>query len=204
MAEDDDVIVPSSGNTALDPTKAVNGLVGKVTDSLRTADAKQSPALRPSEALKPSAALQRSLTPTEEKNLGRPVGGDSGKADLEGYWTARKSMEMQDEANGIEKRPKSIIRDGGGHGASGSVRQRSGKFGISGAARRDFGIMKFKSQTFTDACSGAYTCIFPLSGYLPQVCGPFRPITIESIGGFPQSLSQEASNVGGPVNSDEV
>ena len=187
MAEDEDVIVPTEGNSALDPTKASSGLVGTIEGKANAA-----------------AEAARTSTGDASKFVSRPKGGDSGKSELENYWAKRRQEAAEDLANGIKPRPKSIINDGGGHGASGSVRQRSGKFGISGAARRDFGIMKFKSQTFTDACSGAYTCIFPLSGYLPQVCGPFRPITIESIGGFPQSLSQEASNVGGPVNSDEV
>ena len=190
MAEDEDVIVPTSGNPALDPTKAVSGLVGSSIEDKANAAA--------------NAASKSFGDPS--KFVSRPKGGDSGKSELENYWANRRAKAAEDLANGIKPRPKTITGDGdgGGHNASGSVRQRSGKFGISGAARRDFGIMKFKSQTFTDACSGAYTCIFPLSGYLPQVCGPFRPITIESIGGFPQSLSQEASNVGGPVNSDEV
>jgi hypothetical protein len=112
-------------------------------------------------------------------------------------------MDEEDKANGITSRPKIIMGEGGGHGASGSVRKRSGKFGISNASSKDFGVMKFKSTVFSNAVSSTYTCLFPLSGYLPQVCGPFRPITVETIGGFPQSLSQEASQVGGPVNIDE-
>ena len=180
MAEDD-VIVPSEGNSALDPTKASNGL-------------------KPSEPLKPSS------TPTEDKKAGRPIGGDSGKQKLEDYWANRRAKAAEDLANGIKPRPKVIFNEGGGGGGGGAGGggRRSGKFGITNSSARDYGAMKFKSKIFADACSGAYTCIFPLSGYLPQVCGPFRPITVESIGGFPQSLAQEASNVGGPVNSDET
>ena len=186
MAEDD-VIVPTSGNSALDPTRAVSGLVGSSIEDKANAAA--------------NAASKSFGDPS--KFVSRPNKlGDSGKSDLEGYWMGRHAMEEEDAANGIFKRPKIIMNEGGG-GGGGSSRARSGKFGITGASDRDYGMMKFKSKTFADACSGKYTCIFPLSGYLPQVCGPFRPITVESIGGFPQSMGQESSSVGGPVNMDE-
>ena len=186
MAEED-VIVPTSGNTALDPTRAVSGLIGSSIEDKANAAA--------------TAASKSFGDPS--KFVSRPKRGDSGKSELEGYWAGRKAMDAEDEANGITKRPSIIMGEGGG-GSGGSARARSGKFGITGASARDYGTLKFKSKVFTDACSGAYTCIFPLSGYLPQVCGPFRPITVESIGGFPQSMGQESSSVGGPVNMDEA
>jgi hypothetical protein len=185
---EEDVIVPSEGNSALDPTKALSGLVS-------------SSSLEEKANAVANAASKSFGDPN--KFVSRPKGGDSGKSELENYWANRRAKEAEDLANGIKPRPKIIMGEGGGGGGGGSSRARSGKFGITGASARDYGTLKFKSKVFTDACSGAYTCIFPLSGYLPQVCGPFRPITVESIGGFPQSMGQESSSVGGPVNMDE-
>ena len=192
MAEDEDVIIPSSGNTALDPTRALSGLV-------------RSSSLEEKANAVANAASKSFGDPN--KFVSRPKGGDSGKSELENYWKRRHEKAAEDLANGIKPRPKTITASGGGGGGGGerpSGIKRSGKFGISNSTAKDYGTMRFKSPVFKDAAMATYSCIFPLNGFLPQVCGPFRPITMETIGGFPQSMAQEASNNGGPVNSDEV
>lgn len=186
MAEED-VIVPTSGNPALDPTRAVSGLAGAIATASKTAS-----------------------DDVASKFVGRPrKEGDSRgydskeKSSVEGYWQGRMAMESMDRANGIEPRPKHVMGEAVGGGGGGGGR-RSGKFGISNSTARDYGSMKFKSPVFRDAAFATYTCLFPLSGYLPQVCGPFRPITTETIGGYPQSMAQESSQTGLTTNMDEV
>ena len=100
--------------------------------------------------------------------------------------------------------PRTAVGGGGGGEKRPSRIKRSGLFGISNSTSKDYGYLKFKSPVFKEAAMVNYSCIFPLHGYLPQVCGPFRPITTESIGGMPQSMAQEASTTGGPINLDEI
>ena len=188
--EEEDVIVPTSGNSALDPTKASSGLVGTISGKANAA----------------AEAASRSMG-DPNKFVSRPKGGDSGKSELENYWKRRHEKAAEDLANGIKPRPKTITASGGG-GGGGEKRpsriKRSGLFGISNSTSKDYGYLKFKSPVFKEAAMVNYSCIFPLHGYLPQVCGPFRPITTESIGGMPQSMAQEASTTGGPINLDEI
>lgn len=137
-----------------------------------------------------------------EKNRRRSLSeSDRQKEDLKGYWDNRK---RQYETGEREDRPKVIFGGGMGGGGGGSRTKRTGQFGVSNATSKDYGVMRFKSKVMQDAASATYTCIFPLNSYLPQVCGPFRPFGVETIGGMPQSLMQEASQSGGPVNMDEA
>lgn len=196
--EENEVIVPTSGNPSLDPTKeGSSGLVSRaVGDKLSDTRADKTFETRVGYS---GGKHWSEMAEESYKNSRRLLTeGDSQKEKTEAYWEKRK---RDKELSGKEERPKVIF--GEGMGGGGSRVKRTGQFGISNSTSKDYGMMKFKSKVMQDAAHATYTCIFPLNSYLPQVCGPFRPFGIESIGGMPQSLAQEASQGGGAVNMDE-
>ncbi len=175
MAENE-VIVPTSGNPALDPTKVKSGLVAS------------------------SAPKQKDWAQEveeSEKNRRRSLSeSDRQKEDLDEYWKRRNDEKRINP----DTKPKHTQTDlGGGGGSRGG---RGVQFGISNSSGVDYAVMKFKSRVMQDACSPKFTSAFPMNTHLPQVCGPFRPITLSSQGGLPQSSLQESIGTGIIPNMD--
>jgi hypothetical protein len=87
-------------------------------------------------------------------------------------------------------------------GGGGSARRAVGGAGRS--SDPTYGYLKFTSPLFQQhVISSQYKLIVPtIGGYLGQVCGPFRPLVMESQGGFPQALGGECSQVGMAINMD--
>lgn len=198
---DEEVIVPTSGNPALDPTaEGVSGIVARAVGN-KLSDTRADKTFETRVGYSGGKHWSE-LAEESYKNSRRLLGeGDIQKEKLKEYWEKRK----RDIESGERKtRPKVIFGSGMGGGGGSSRVKRTGQFGISNATSKDYGVMRFKSKVMQEAASATYTCIFPLNSYLPQVCGPFRPFGVETIGGMPQSLMQEASQNGGPVNMDEV
>ena len=177
MAEEE-FIGPTEGNPALDPTRVGSGLVG----SFETLDREAK----------------------EKISASRPlIEADRQKNSLDEYWAKRsadkdasKRSEKSKRASKVGER-RSAINEGGGGGSS---RVASSMQSLLG---NDYAVMKFKSPTMQMACeSSAYTCTFPVHGYLPQVCGPYRPISASYHGGMPQSGIHEATGTGYSLNRD--
>ena len=196
---DDEVIVPTSGNPALDPTaEGVSGLVARAVGN-KLSDTRTDKTFETREGYFGGKHWSERAEEAYKNSRRLLSEGDIQKEKLKEYWDNRK---RQYETGEREDRPKVIFGEGMGGGSSRV--KRTGQFGVSNSTSKDYGVMRFKSKVMQDAASATYTCIFPLNSYLPQVCGPFRPFGVETIGGMPQSLMQEASQNGGPVNMDEV
>lgn len=196
MAEEE-VIVPTSGNPALNGD-AVSGLVARmVGDKLSDTRADKTFETR----LGYYGGKHWSERAEEaEKNRRRSLTeSDRQKEDTEAYWAKRR--DRRDRLGQNEERPKAILSGGYSGGGDGG-RARIARFGIGNSSSVEYAQMRFKSKTMQEACSPKFTCAFPMNTHLPQVCGPFRPITLSSQGGLPQSSLQESIGTGIIPNMD--
>lgn len=197
MAENE-VIVPTSGNPALDPSKAESGLVARLNLEGKFSDTRKEQVFE--QRLGYYGGKHWSERAEEsEKNRRRSLSeSDRQKEDLKEYWDKRKDRDRRSPDN----KPKHTQSGGYGGGGSGMTRARVMQFGISNSSGVDYAMMKFRSKTMQDACSPKFTCAFPMNTHMPQVCGPFRPITLSSQGGLPQSSLQESIGTGLIPNMD--
>lgn len=190
---DDEVIVPTSGNPALDPSQTESGLVGR----LNLGDPRSDKTFV-KEGSSSGGKHWSEIAEESEKNRRRSLSeSDRQKEDLKAYWDKRMDEKRR---NPEKEKPKATFHDAGGGGGRG--RWRSMQYGISNSSGVDYAMMKFKSKTMQDACSPKFTSAFPMNTHLPQVCGPFRPITLSSQGGMPQSSLQESIGTGIIPNMD--
>ena len=195
MAEDE-VIVPTSGNPALDPSRAESGLVAKLNLQGKFSDTRAEQKFETRVGYFGGKHWSE-MAEDGEKNRRRSLSeSDRQKEDLDEYWRKRKD----DARRNPDNKPRHTQSGGGGGG--GGWGGRGMQFGISNSSGVDYAVMKFKSKVMQDACSPKYTSAFPMNTHLPQVCGPFRPITISSQGGLPQSSLQESIGTGIVPNMD--
>lgn len=192
---DDEVVVPSEGNAGLDPARAA---LKPILDYLGGQEGDSAPSGLTTKSTKEfvSGSQSESTTPT---------------ASSEGYSmfakTAEGAEKMNTEVVKYEpdsekgKRQKVVILEGDG-GGGGRARNPIGGAGRSTDA--SYGYMQFKSPLFRQHVgSSQYKLLIPLGGsYLPQIAGPFRPLTMETQGGVPQCLGAEAAGTGMPINMD--
>ena len=187
MAEDE-VVVPSEGNAGLDPARAalkpiLDYLDGSGGDSapsgLTTKSTKEFVSGSKSESTTPTASSEKP-TPAPEKE----------------YPTSKLPEDEKKERVKIVEGLDPPAR------ASRGVRNATGGAGRSMDA--SYGYMQFKTPLFRQHIgSSQYKLIVPThGGYLPQIAGPFRPLTLESQGGFPQCLGPEAMGTGMGINID--
>lgn len=140
----------------------------------------------------------------QEKNRRRSLTeSDRQKEDTEAYWAKRRDKRDRLGEGKDKDKPKET-QSGGYFGGDGGVRARAriAQFGIGNSSSVEYAQMRFKSKTMQEACSPKFTCAFPMNTHLPQVCGPFRPITLSSQGGLPQSSLQESIGTGIIPNMD--
>jgi hypothetical protein len=194
--DDNEVIVPTSGNPALDPSKAESGLVGRLNLEGKFSDTRAEKKFETRVGYWGGKHWSQ-IAEDSNKNSRRLLSeGDRQKEQLKEYWDARKRKEQQNP----DKKPRHTQSVGGEGGGGG--RGRSMQFGISNASGANYATMQFRSKVMQDACSAKFTSAFPMNTHLPQVCGPFRPITISSQGGLSQSSLQESIGTGLIPNMD--
>jgi hypothetical protein len=193
---ENEVIVPTSGNPALDPSQAESGLVGR----LNLGDSRSEKKFETREGYFGGKHWSQ-IAEEQEKNRRRSLTeSDRQKESTDAYWVKRKDKERLNP----DTKPKHTQSGGGGgdYGGGGRRGGRSTQFGISNASGVDYAVMRFRSKVMQDACSPKFTSAFPMNTHLPQVCGPFRPITLSSQGGLPQSSLQESIGTGIVPNMD--
>jgi hypothetical protein len=197
---ENEVIVPTSGNPALDPSRAESGLVAKLNLQGKFSDTRSEQKFETRVGYFGGKHWSE-MAEEGEKNRRRSLSeSDRQKEDLDEYWRKRKD----DAKRNPDNRPKQTQYGGGGESGGGrrGWNGRGMQFGISNSSGVDYAVMRFKSKVMQDACSAKFTSTFPMNTHLPQVCGPFRPITISSQGGLPQSSLQESIGTGIVPNMD--
>lgn len=200
MAENE-VIVPTSGNPALDPSKAESGLIGRLNLQGKFSDTRENKVFEQRLGYWGGKHWSE-LAEESEKNRRRSLTeSDRQKEDTEAYWAKRR--DERDRLGQKEDRPKAILSGGYSGGDDGvRARARISQFGIGNSSSVGYAQMRFKSKVMQEACSPNFTCAFPMNTHMPQVCGPFRPITLSSQGGLPQSSLQESIGTGVIPNMD--
>lgn len=190
MAEDE-VVVPSEGNAGLDPARAA---LKPVLDYLEGSGSEPSGlTTKSTKEFVSTPVAAESTTPSassgERYSMFHKTAEDAEKADTETVKTK-------------EKKQRAVILEGDGGGEGRRARNPIGGAGRSTDA--DYGYLQFKSPLFRQHVgSSQYKLITPIGGgYFPQIAGPFRPLTMETQGGFPQCLGAEAAGTGMPINMD--
>lgn len=201
MAEDE-VVVPSEGNAGLDPARAA---LKPVLGYLEADEAKSSAAAAAKKESDPYGVQDSLLSkpsrefvshPKYEKTTPSASSEKPSSAPSKEYPTSKLPEE--------EKKQRARIVEGLDPPARASRGVRNAAGGAGRSMDASYGYMQFKTPLFRQHVgSSQYKLIVPThGGYLPQIAGPFRPLTLETQGGFPQCLGPEAMGTGMGINID--